>query len=494
MSDSNGGFSHPVDPEEFRRLGHQMVDFIADYYKTVNEKPVLSEVSPGYLKELIPDSAPEKPESFEAIMKDVNDKIVPGVTHWQHPSYFAYYPANSSFPSMLGDMLSSCFNVIGFSWITSPACTELETIVMDWLGKLVGLPETFLSHTKGGGSIQGTASEAAIVGLLCARARKMAELKAALGHEPDFAGTVSKLVVYTSDQAHSSIKKALMVAGISQSNFRPIQTTAETGFSVDPTVLEQLIESDKAQGLIPMLMVATVGTTSSAAVDPVSVIGDICKKHELWLHVDAAYAGPSMMCEEHKHNFAGIEKADSFNFNCHKWMLTNFDCSVLWVQDRTPILDALSILPEYLKNKATESGKVIDYRDWQIPLGRRFRSLKLWFVLRMYGAEGLRSYIRHHVKMAETFTKYVNTDERFELTAPPRFSLVNFRLKADQEVNEKLMEEINATGKVFLTHTVLGDVYSIRMAIGGALTQQSHVDDCWKLISETATKLLMKQT
>lgn len=315
-------------------------------------------------------------------MKDVEKFIVPGITHWQHPSFFAYFPANMSFPSLIGDMMGAMFNIIGFSWITSPACTELETIVLEWLRKALELPESFSSSGKGGGVIQQTASEATLVALLASKSRFIKNGK-----------KLEELVFYYSDQAHSSVQKACMIAGIDEKNQRKIESNEL--FQLCPKNLEEQIEKDLKNGLSPCFLVATVGTTSSCAVDDLKVLGKICQKYNIWMHIDSAYAGASMILPELRHHLDGVEYAYSFNFNPHKWMLTNFDCSTMWIQDRSLLIDAFDINPEYLRNKASESGLVIDYRNWQIPLGRRFRSLKLWFVLRTYGIEGIQEYIRY---------------------------------------------------------------------------------------------------
>lgn len=315
-------------------------------------------------------------------MKDVQEFIVPGVTHWQHPSFFAYFPANMSYPSLLGDMMGAMFNIIGFSWITSPACTELETIVLEWLRKALQLPESFSSVGKGGGVIQQTASEATLVALLAAKSRFIKE-----------GSKLEELSFYMSDQSHSSVQKACMIAGIDSKNIRMIESNEM--FQLCPKKLQETIENDLKDNLKPCFLVATIGTTSSCAVDDVKTIGQICQKYNIWMHIDSAYAGSAMICPELRHHLDGVEYAYSFNFNPHKWMLTNFDCSTMWIQDRSLLINAFDISPEYLRNKASESGLVIDYRNWQIPLGRRFRSLKLWFVLRTYGIEGIQEYIRY---------------------------------------------------------------------------------------------------
>ncbi|XP_050939266.1 tyrosine decarboxylase 2 isoform X4 [Cucumis melo] len=354
----------PMDAEQLRERAHKMVDFIADYYKNIEDFPVLSQVEPGYLRNLLPESAPHNPESLQSVLDDVQKKIFPGVTHWQSPNYFAYYPSNSSIAGFLGEMLSAAFNVIGFSWVTSPAATELEMIVLDWLAKLLKLPDDFLSSGKGGGVIQGTASEAVLVVLLAARDRALRRFG------KDY---LKKLVVYASDQTHSALQKACQIGGIHPENCRWLKADISTNYALSPNVLSEELSRDTARGLIPFFLCATVGTTSSTAVDPLPELGSIAKRHEMWFHVDAAYAGSACVCPEYRQYIDGVEEADSFNMNLHKWFLTNFDCSVLWVKDRHALIRSLSTNPEYLKNKASEAELVVDYKDWQIPLGRRFR-------------------------------------------------------------------------------------------------------------------------
>lgn len=358
--------------EEFRKAGYEMIDYICNYYETIENRPILSTVSPGYLSKLLPTDAPNDPEEWKSIMSDVDSKIMPGITHWQHPSFFAYFPANVSYPGLLGEMMSGMFNVIGFSWITSPACTELETIVLDWLAKALNLPSEFQSSGKGGGVIQSTASESVLVCLVAAKAGR------------------DKCVAYISDQTHSSVQKACMIAGVDK---RIVESNDDCQF--DAERLELQIQDDLAKGLTPCFVVCTIGTTSTGAVDSLKDLGKICSKYSIWLHVDAAYTGSTWICPEFRRGMDGIEYADSFNFNPHKMMLVNFDCSTLWVKNRVSLLNALDITPVYLRNKASESGLVIDYRSWQIPLGRRFKSLKLWFVLRSYGIRGIQEYIRN---------------------------------------------------------------------------------------------------
>ncbi|KAJ4851343.1 Tyrosine decarboxylase 1 [Turnera subulata] len=478
----------PMDAEQLREHAHKMVDFIADYYKTIEDFPVLSQVEPGYLRKLLPDSAPDKPESLQSVLDDVQAKILPGVTHWQSPNYFAYFPSNSSVAGFLGEMLSAGINMVGFSWITSPAATELETIVLDWLGKTLKLPEEFLSAGQGGGVIQGTASEAVLVVLLAARDRVLRRVGK---------NALEKLVVYSSDQAHSALQKACQIAGIHPENCRVLKADSSTNYALNPDTLNQAISRDISIGLLPFFLSATVGTTSSTAVDPLLALGKVAKCNGIWFHVDAAYAGSACICPENRHYIDGVEEADSFNMNAHKWFLTNFDCSPLWVKDRNALIQSLSTNPEFLKNKASQANMVVDYKDWQIPLGRRFRSLKLWMVLRLYGLENLQSYIRNHINLAKYFEGLVLEDKRFEVVTPRTFSLVCFRLlppdnteDGGNKLNQDLLDAVNSSGKIFISHTVLSGKYILRFAIGAPLTEEAHVTAAWKVFQDEASALL----
>lgn len=467
--------------EEFRRHGYVMIDWIADYYARVESFPVLSRVKPGAIRAALPVNAPEHGEPFEAMMADVERIILPGITHWQSPNFFAFFPANTSGPAILGDLLSSGLGVQGMLWATSPACTELETHVLDWLVDLLGLPERFKSSGTGGGVIQDTASSATLCALLAARER-------ATDYQTNAHGGTGRLVAYASTQTHSSAEKAVKIAGIGSEQLRAIPVDAK--FAMVPDGLEQQIMADQAAGFQPFFVCATVGTTSSGTVDPVADIGAICRKHGLWLHVDAANAGTATICPEFRTLNAGVDLADSYSFNPHKWMLTTFDCNCFYVADRASLINTLSITPEFLRNQATESGAVIDYRDWHIPLGRRFRALKLWFVIRHYGVVGLQAHVRYQVQLAQTFADAVLRDERFELVMPPSLNLVCFRLKGADAPNQKLLEQLNASGRLYLTHTRLGSRFTLRFCIGQPATQTSHVEQAWKRIADTASALV----
>jgi aromatic-L-amino-acid/L-tryptophan decarboxylase len=467
-------------PDEFRRHGHAVIDWIADYYSKIESFPVLSPARPGEIRASLPPGAPLQGEPFEAILSDVEKLILPGITHWQSPNFFAYFPCNASGVAILGDLLSSGLGVQGMLWATSPACTELETHVLDWLVPMLGLPEKFLSTSTGGGVIQDTASSASLCALLAGRER-------ATRYSSNKNGCGGKLVAYCSTQTHSSVEKAAKIAGLGAANLRPV--AVDKNFAMQPDALAHQIRQDQAAGLVPCFVCATVGTTSSNAIDPVPEIARICREHGIWLHVDAAMSGTAALCPEFRHIHRGVELADSYCFNPHKWMFTNFDCDVFYVADRKALIQTLSVLPEYLRNQATESGAVIDYRDWQIPLGRRFRALKLWFVLRHYGIAGLQHHVRQHVSLAQQFAQWVRQDDRFELAAPAPLNLVCFRHKAGDAANRHLMDRLNRSGALYLTHTKLNDRLTLRFCVGQTNTQARHVEQAWKRIQREAASL-----
>ena len=469
--------SFHMTPDEFRRYGHAVIDWIADYHSRIESFPVLSQVKPGEIRASLPSEPPAKGEPFEALLKDVAQLILPGVTHWQSPNFFAYFPCNASGPGILGDLLSSGLGVQGMLWSTSPACTELETHVMDWLVTMLALPEKFRSSSTGGGVIQDTASSAALCALLAARER-------ATKYVSNKKGCDGKIVAYVSTQTHSSLQKAAMIAGIGVDNLRAIEV--DENFAMNPAALAKQIEADRKAGLTPCFVCATVGTTSSNAMDPLGAIGEVCRKNDLWMHVDAAMSGSAMLCPEFRHLQNGVEFADSYNFNPHKWMFTNFDCNCFWVADRKALIETLSILPEYLRNQATESGAVIDYRDWHIQLGRRFRSLKLWFVIRHYGVEGLQHHVREHVRLAQEFAEWIRKDDRFELAAPVPLNLVCFRHKSGDAANQTIMDRLNRSGDLFLTHTKLRGKLTLRLCVGQTHTKTKHVEKAWERICEEA--------
>ena len=476
----NENKSFHMTPEEFRRQGHALVDWIADYHARIEGFPVLSQVKPGEIRAKLPAIAPLEGEPFENILSDIERVVLPGITHWQSPKFFAYFPANASGPAILGDLLSSGLGVQGMLWSTSPACTEIETHVLDWLVPMLGLPEKFLSTSSGGGVIQDTASSAVLCALLAARER-------ATKFVSNRKGCDGRLIAYCSTQTHSSIEKAMKVAGMGSDNLRLIEVDEK--FALRAGALHRQIQQDISEGLVPCFVCATVGTTSSNAMDPIREIARICADHNLWLHVDSAMSGTAALCPELRFIQDGVEFADSYGFNPHKWMFTNFDCSVFYVADRKHLIQTLSVLPEYLRNQATESGAVIDYRDWHVPLGRRFRALKLWFVIRHYGIAGLQHHVREHVRLAQKFVEWVRNDSRFEVAAPAVLNLVCFRLRAGDATNQALMERLNASGDLFLTHTKLDGKFTLRFCVGQTQTQERHVERAWARIQEESTKL-----
>jgi len=465
-----------VDNETFRRCGHEFVEWIADYLRDVESYPVVSRVKPGEVKSRLPGAPPEAAESMDRIFADFREVILPGISHWQHPGWHAYFPANNSPASVLAEMLTAGLGVQGMIWQTSPAASELEDLVLDWLRQLTGLPAGFA------GTIQDTASTAALCALISAREK-------ATGFESNERGFRRPLTVYASGEAHSSIEKGVKIAGYGRENLRLIKTDAN--FALIPAELEAAIAADKAAGLMPACVVATLGTTSSTAVDPLRAVGEIAARHGLWLHVDAAYAGTAAVCPENRWILDGAERMDSFVFNPHKWMLTNFDCSAYFVKDPGALVRSFEIHPEYLKTGVDPYVK--NYRDWGIQLGRRFRALKLWFVIRSYGAEGLRAFVREHQRLAALFRGWVEAAPDFELLAPVPFGLVCFRWndgrRSDEEldgINKALLEKVNASGKVFLTHTVLRGRFTIRMVVGQRTTEERHVRTAWEVILSAA--------
>jgi len=469
--------SFHMSPEEFRRWGYAVVDWVADYERRVATRPVCAAVGPGQIRASLPVEPPLRGEPFDAILADVEQLILPGITHWQSPNFFAFFPANNSGPSILGELLSAGLGVQGMLWATSPACTELETHVLDWMVAMLGLPDKFKSTGAGGGVIQDSASSAVLCALLAARER-------ATGFQSNERGCDGRLVAYTSTQAHSSVEKAVKIAGLGKANLRLIEV--DRGFAMHPLALAQQIARDRQAGLQPCFVSATVGTTSSNAFDPLPELGRICREQGLWLHVDGAMCGTAALCPEFRRIHEGLELADSYCFNPHKWMFTNFDCDCFYVADRAALIKTLSVLPEYLRNKATESGAVIDYRDWQIPLGRRFRALKLWFVIRHYGVEGLRHHIRRHVALAQEFAGWVAASEDFELVVPAPLNLVCFAHRAGDDFTRRLLERLNQSGKLYLTHTVLNGRYTLRLCVGQTHTEAAHVQQAWALIQQTA--------
>jgi aromatic-L-amino-acid/L-tryptophan decarboxylase len=470
-----------MDPDEFRRHAHELVDWMADYLGRVSDLPVTPGVAPGDIARRLPSLPPEQGERFEQLFADFQSLVLPGMTHWNHPGWFAYFPGNNSPPSILAEMLTATLGAQCMSWATSPAATELEQVTMDWLRRMLALPETFV------GVIQDTASTATLVALLSARER-------ASGYSAGEHGMArsDKLTVYASAQAHSSVTKGVRLAGYGFDQLRLIPVDA--AYAMRPDALAHAVSADLASGFRPACVVATVGTTASTAVDPLHSIGEVCRPHGIWLHVDAAYAGTAAIVPELRHYFDGMEQADSLVLNPHKWMLVNFDCSAYYVRDRDALLRTFRLTPEYLRTEHDD--KVVNYRDWGIQLGRRFRALKLWFVIRSYGVEGLRALVRKHVVLAGELAQWIEATPGFELVAPVPFGLVCFRycpagLKeaAIDELNRKLLAQVNQTRRVYLTHTELNGRYVIRLVIGQRQTEREHVQGAWRLIQEAAANL-----
>ena len=476
--------SFHMSSQKFREAGKQLIDWLADYYEHVAQYPVLAQVVPGEVRASLPADPPQSGTDLQHIIQALDSKIMPGITHWQSPSFFAYFPANASEPSVLGDLISSGLGVQGMLWATSPACTEVEMQVLDWLAKMLGLPAAFLSSGSGGGVIQDSASSSSLCAILAARER-------ATGFRSNEEGCREELIAYTSTQAHSSIEKDVKVAGIGRRNLRLIDV--DENFAMRPEMLEKAIEEDKRTGKSPFFVCATVGTTSSLAFDPLEAIGRICKKNKIWLHVDAAMAGTAALCPEFRHVQEGLELADSYCFDAHKWMFTNFDCSCFFVADRETLTRSLDVLPEYLRNQTAGSSAVFEYRNWHVPLGRRFRALKLWFVIQHYGMEGLQFHVRRHVELAQTLLRWVREDSRFEIMAPAPLNLICFRLKAADELNEELLRRLNRSGKLYLSHTRLNGKYTIRFCVAQTRTELQHIQGAWDAIRKETELLLAAQ-
>ncbi|KAL5119583.1 hypothetical protein ACEQ8H_002429 [Pleosporales sp. CAS-2024a] len=501
-----------MDSAQFRDAAKGVIDEIANYYDTLASRPVLHSVKPGYLRPLLPDGPPEEGESWDKIQSDMDRVIMPGLTHWQSPKFMAFFPCNSSFPSIIGEMYSGAFNPAAFNWICSPAVTELETVMMDWLSNLIGLPKCFLSTSPngGGGIILGTASEAAVTAVVAARERiirrrlaSMPEGEEKLDAAADMRG---KLVALGSEHAHSSTQKAAIIAG---TRFRSVPAPASSDYSVTASALRKTIEECKAKGLEPFYFTATIGSTATCAVDDLAGIAEVAKEYpDLWIHVDAAYAGSALVCPEYQHLCVPVEHFDSFDFNLHKWLLVNFDCSAFFVKRRKDLIDTYSITPSYLRNDFTESGLVTDYRDWQIPLGRRFKSLKVWFVLRSYGVNGLRDFIRKHVALGDYFHALLESrKDVFDVTTKPAFGLVTFQIKpkalAKEEAGQAqateaqwyermnrrtkdVYEKINADGEYFLTSTVVCGTYVIRVVSATALSSEKYMKQVFEKLVDAA--------
>ncbi|TVU03652.1 hypothetical protein EJB05_50840, partial [Eragrostis curvula] len=498
--------SQLLDADEFRRHGHQVVDFIADYYARMDEYPVHPNVSPGFLRRQLPEEAPlrPKPGAFAAALRDVRDLLLPGMTHWQSPRHFAHFPASSSVAGALGEALAAGINVVPFTWAASPAATELEMVVVDWLGKALHLPDRFLFCGGGGGTLLGTSCEAILCTLVAARDRKLAEI--------GDSRRIGDLVVYCSDQTHFAFSKAARIAGIPRENVREIATCRDDdAFALSPAKLRAAMRADADAGLVPLFVCATIGTTQTAAVDSVRELCAVAAAAHgggVWVHVDAAYAGSALVCPEFAHAavVAGLEAADSFSMNAHKWLLANNDCCALWVRKPSLLVAALGTDPEYIlkhpQGIEDDDDVVVDYKDWSVALTRRFRALKLWLVLRVHGVEGLRDHVRAHVRMAALFEAMVKLDPRFEVVVPRRFALVCFRLRSPaaadgnekkaNDLNRRLLQRVNAAGAgaPYMSAANVGGIYMLRCNVGSTLTEERHVRDAWKVVQEQAASLL----
>jgi aromatic-L-amino-acid decarboxylase len=468
-------------PDEFRRHAHELVEWMAAYMENVEQYPVKSQVSPGDIFRQIPDNPPSKPESFESFMKDFREIIMPGITHWQNPNFFAYFPANNSPASILAEMITATLGTQAMIWETSPAAAELEEKMMNWLRDMIGLPGYFE------GVIQDSASTATLAAILAAR-----EKKSGFTINSDGASTGGTLRVYCSTHTHSSVEKAVKIAGIGKKNL--VKVAVRSDYSLSPEKLREAVKIDLEAGYVPCCVVATLGTTSTTAIDPLREIGLICKEYGIWLHVDAAMAGTALILPEFRWMTDGSEFIDSFLFNPHKWMFTNFDCTAFFVKDASTLIKTFEILPEYLKTRTR--GKVNDYRDWGVPLGRRFRALKLWSVIRSYGVEGLQQKVRYHLELAANLAEKIRSESDFEILAPVTISVVCFRYCPEglsgeklNELNQKLNHTLNDSGKIYLTHTVLDGKYTLRMVTAQTNVTTAHVEKAWVLIRKTARQI-----
>ncbi len=471
-----------MDKKEFRKHAHEVADWMADFYDDIENKPVKSQSEPGAVYNSLPEQPPENPEDFSVIMKDTNEKILPGISHWQSPNFFAYFPANSSFPSILAEMMTATMGVQGMVWETSPAATELEEKVMNWLKSMTGIPQNF--H----GVIQDTASTATLVALLTARERISEHQINQIGY------LTNKYRIYCSSEAHSSVEKAVKIAGFGKQAL--VKVEVDEKMAMIPEKLEEAIKNDIYEGLIPVAIVMALGTTGTVAIDPMKPVKKIAKKYKTWLHVDAAFAGTALVLPEYRNMIDGIKDVDSFVFNPHKWMFTNFDCSAYFVKDKKALLETFEIMPEYLK---TEKDEVVNnYRDWGIQLGRRFRALKLWFVIRSMGIAGIREKVKNHILWAQDLSKQIKQEPGFVLFEPQNLSFIGFHIKPDgiddvekiNQLNKKFLDELNASGKLYLSHTKAHDKFIIRMVIAQTYVTKEHVEKAWEFIRKVGRRYL----
>jgi aromatic-L-amino-acid/L-tryptophan decarboxylase len=474
-----------TDIEDFRSEAHKLVDWIADYYKNAAVYPVKSLITPGDVSARLPSMAPENAESFAEVFRDFEDIIIPGMTHWQSPRFFAYFPANSSLPSMLGEMLTAALGAQCMKWETSPAATELEEVVMRWLQQMTGLPADFK------GVIQDSASTATLCAILTAREKLT-------GFSVNEHGLKDQPVlrVYCSAEAHSSIDKAVRIAGIGHENL--VKIPVDEKFSMNTGALRESIKADIEQGYTPLCVVAAIGTTGCTAVDPLDPIASLCRQFGIWLHIDAAFAGSALLLPEYRWMIKGVEYADSFVFNPHKWLFTNFDCSAYFIRDSETLIRTFQLVPEYLKSQVFAQAN--DYSNWGIQLGRRFRALKLWFVIRMFGVTGLQEKLRYHINLAAEFENRLKRTGEYEIMAPRIFNVVCFRFNPSRhfndiiidQLNENLLMEMNKTGKVYMTHTRLNGKYTLRIVIAQTNTKKEDMDEAWQLLLQKSAEFKRK--
>ena len=474
-----------MDAAAFRQAGHELVDWIGRYLEEAERYPVLSRVKPGGIREALPPEAPAAGEPWSAIRDDVERLIVPGLTHWNHPGFFAYFAISASGPGVLAEFLSAAFNAQGMLWRTSPAVTELEEVALGWLRCLLGLPEAFE------GVIYDTASISTLHALAAARQAAPEVRERGLAGRPDLA----PLRVYCSEHAHSSVDKAVMTLGLGQSGLRRID--ADERFRLRPDALAAAVDEDRRNRIMPLAVVATVGTTAVTSVDPVPAIADVCAREGLWLHVDAAYAGAAAIVPGRGETLAGCDRADSLVVNPHKWLFTPFDLSALYCRRMDRLEEAFALTPDYLQSR--EPGAVRNLMDTGVQLGRRFRALKLWMILRYFGADGIRRRLAEHMRLAHCFADWVDASDRFERLAPAPFSVVCFRANPAapasdlDDLNARLLDAVNATGEVFLSHTRLDGRFALRLAVGHIRTEERHVRRAWTLLQEQLDRLMQAE-
>ena len=466
--------------KDFNKYGHKLVDWMSNYFKEIENYPIKPNVKPGDIYKQFPSKAPLNKESFETIFNDFKNIILPGITHWQNPNFHAFFPANNSYPSVLAEMLIATLGAQCMMWDTSPSATELEERVVDWLKDELGLP------TSWKGVINDTASIGTICSLLTAR-----EIKSNFSINKSGYNT-NKYTVYTSKEAHSSVEKAVKIIGLGSKNLKKIETNKDMSMNIES--LESNIKQDLSTNSIPLAIISTFGTTGTVGFDSINKISLIAKKYSLWHHIDAAYAGSALLLNKYKKYIKNIHLADSFVFNPHKWMLTNFDCSIYYAKNHEALVKSLEIYPEYLKSSEK---KINNYKDWSIQLGRRFRALKLWFVIRSYGIKGIKKYLKKHIKYAKNLSITIDKDKNFELTAPQNLNMINFRFYPKNkdksnlnDINHKLIKKLNKTGKIYLSHTKIDDIVSIRMPIGSTYIKRKHIEKSWKLIKEISNSII----